>query len=89
MKTVRVAIDILGDRITPPLDHHYIHCHMVFDVKMEDHSSKARLVAEGHETKAPITPIILLRQCWRTDLLAERNLLCKVMRNDDQVDHHQ
>ena len=36
MQNVHVAFDILGDGVVPPLDHQYICCHMIFDVKMEN-----------------------------------------------------
>ena len=32
-----------------------IPCHMIFDVKMEDLRQKARYVAGGHKTGAPVT----------------------------------
>eukprot|EP00804_Cyclotella_cryptica_P026575 CCRYP_014011-RA/>CCRYP_014011-RA protein AED:0.14 eAED:0.14 QI:0/0/0/1/0/0.25/4/0/793 len=52
---VRVAFDILADGAAPPLDHQFVRCHMIFDVKMEEFQCKARLVAGGHATKAPAT----------------------------------
>ena len=33
--------------------YQFVHCHMIFDVKMEDFRQKARLVAGGHMTEAP------------------------------------
>ena len=30
-----------------------MNCHMIFDVKMDDFSRNARLVAGGHTTKVP------------------------------------
>eukprot|EP00804_Cyclotella_cryptica_P017247 CCRYP_016811-RA/>CCRYP_016811-RA protein AED:0.26 eAED:0.25 QI:0/0/0/1/0.5/0.66/3/0/445 len=56
MKNVRVVFDILVDGAAPPWVHQFIHCHMIFDVKMEDFWHKTRLVAGGHTTKAPPTP---------------------------------
>jgi hypothetical protein len=38
-----------------PLGYQKIPCHMIFDIKMEDFSHKAQLVAGGHRTKAPVT----------------------------------
>jgi hypothetical protein len=38
MENVCVAFDVLGDGVMPSPDHQYIHCHMIFDVKMEDFS---------------------------------------------------
>ncbi|KAL7474714.1 hypothetical protein ACHAW6_000673 [Cyclotella cf. meneghiniana] len=55
MKNVQVAFDILPDGVAPRLDHQYMKCHMIFDVKMEDFCRKARLVVGGHMTKAPAT----------------------------------
>ena len=50
-----VAFDILGDGAVLPLDHQYICCQMIFDVKMEDFWHKAQLVAGGHTMKAAAT----------------------------------
>eukprot|EP00804_Cyclotella_cryptica_P023948 CCRYP_010054-RA/>CCRYP_010054-RA protein AED:0.31 eAED:0.32 QI:0/0/0/1/0.5/0.33/3/0/420 len=55
MNNVRVSFDVLADGVAPPADHWYIHCHLIFDIKMEDYHRKARLVAGGHVTKAPAT----------------------------------
>jgi hypothetical protein len=55
MKEVRVAFSILPDRHSAPIGYQKIPCHMIFDVKMEDFRQKARLVADGHWTKAPAT----------------------------------
>ena len=41
------------DGIAPPLNHQFMHCHMIFDVKMEDFCCNAQLVAGGYMTKAP------------------------------------
>ncbi|KAL7477228.1 LOW QUALITY PROTEIN: hypothetical protein ACHAW6_006987, partial [Cyclotella cf. meneghiniana] len=43
VKHVWVAFDVHLDGVAPPLDHHFIKCHMIFDVKMEDFCHKARL----------------------------------------------
>ena len=53
IKNVPVAFDVLNDGIVPPLNHQFMHCHMIFDVKMEDFCCNAKLVAGGHMTKAP------------------------------------
>ena len=50
----RVAFNILPDGEDPPLGYQFVRCHMVFDVKMEDFRRKARLVAGGHMTDAPL-----------------------------------
>ncbi|KAL7476688.1 hypothetical protein ACHAW6_002531 [Cyclotella cf. meneghiniana] len=55
MKNVQVAFDILLNGVTPPLDHQYMKCRMIFDVKMEDFCHKAQLIDRGHMTKAPET----------------------------------
>ena len=55
MKNVHIAFEVLGGGVAPLPDHQYIHCHMIFDIKMEDFHHKARLVAGGHATKAPAT----------------------------------
>eukprot|EP00804_Cyclotella_cryptica_P004787 CCRYP_004872-RA/>CCRYP_004872-RA protein AED:0.44 eAED:0.44 QI:0/-1/0/1/-1/0/1/0/63 len=57
MKNVCVAFYVLADGVAPPADHQYIHCHMIFDIKMEDFLRKARIIAGGHVTKAPATLI--------------------------------
>jgi len=55
MKNVRVAFKILMDDQSVPIGYQKIPCHMVFDIKMEDFTRKARLVAGGHKTDAPPT----------------------------------
>jgi hypothetical protein len=55
MKDVRVAFKILVDGQSVPIGYQKIPYHMIFDVKMEDFSRKARLVAGGHKTEAPAT----------------------------------
>ena len=36
MKNVKVAFNVLDDGKVVPLDHQFVKCHMVFDVKLED-----------------------------------------------------
>jgi hypothetical protein len=55
MKDVCIAFKILLDGQSAPIGYQKIPCHMIFDIKMEDFSCKARLVAGGHMTKAPAT----------------------------------
>ena len=55
MKNVRVAFRILPNGERVPQNYQFVHCHMIFDVKMEDLRRKARLVAGGHTTEAPAT----------------------------------
>jgi hypothetical protein len=55
MKEVCIAFNILPDGHSVPIGYQKIPCHMIFEVKMEDLRQKARLVAGGHRTKAPVT----------------------------------
>ena len=55
MQNVCVAFKILADDESVPIGYQKIQCHMVFDIKMEDFTRKARLVAGGHKTDAPAT----------------------------------
>jgi hypothetical protein len=55
MKDVCVAFKILLNRQSAPIGYQKIPCHMIFDIKMEDFCRKARLVARGHRTEAPMT----------------------------------
>ncbi len=55
MKEVRIAFNILPDGRSAPIGYQKIPCHMIFDMKMEDFQQKARLVAGGHLTQAPLT----------------------------------
>jgi len=53
MENVKVAFKILDNKNEVPRDYQFVHCHMIFDVKMENFRRKARLVAGGHMTSAP------------------------------------
>ena len=53
MKNVKVAFDILPDGQSAPIGHQQMKYNMMFDVKMDDFSQKARLVAGGHMTEVP------------------------------------
>jgi hypothetical protein len=55
MMEVCIAFNILPDGHSAPIGYQKIPRHMIFDVKMEDFRQKARLVAGGHQTKAPAT----------------------------------
>ena len=55
MMNVRAAFHILPDGERAPNGYQRIHCHMIFDVKMENFQRKARLVAGGHQTETPNT----------------------------------
>jgi hypothetical protein len=47
----------LMDKNHPQPTYQEIHCHMIFDVKMEDFRCKARFAAGGHITDTPHTMI--------------------------------
>ena len=47
MTKVIVAFDILKDGDRAHIGHKQINCHLIFDVKMEDFSQKAQLVANS------------------------------------------
>ena len=53
MENVRVAFEILPDGESLPIGHQFVQCHMVFNIKMQDFSHKARLVAGGHMMEVP------------------------------------
>ena len=36
MEKVRVAFEILPDGKSVPIDHQFVQCHIVFDIKIED-----------------------------------------------------
>ncbi len=55
MKEAHIAFNILPDGHFALIGYQKIRCHMIFDVKMDDFRQKARLVAGGHRTKAPVT----------------------------------
>ena len=55
IEKVRVVFKILRNNEKPPPTFQEIHCHLVFDIKMEDFHRKARFVAGGHITEAPKT----------------------------------
>ena len=50
MNNVRIAFDILDTEDNTPIGYQKIHCHLVFDVKI-DFTHKACLVARGHTTE--------------------------------------
>ena len=50
-----MAFNILEGGKEPPVGYQKIRCHMIFDVKMKDFRRKARYVAGGHMTEAPVT----------------------------------
>jgi hypothetical protein len=54
MKDVRIAFKCLNPGKRVPLDYKWIKCRMIFDIKIEDFRRKARMVAGGHMTSAPM-----------------------------------
>ena len=48
MKNVKVAFHILHNGKKAPNGYHYVNCHMLFNVKIEDFRRKACLVVGGH-----------------------------------------
>ncbi len=52
MKTVMPCFRFLDPNAADPVDHKWIKCHLIFDVKM-DLTRKARFVAGGHMTDPP------------------------------------
>ena len=55
MENIRVAFAVLPDGKSVSIGHQFVQCSMVFNIKIEDFRCKARLVTEGHMTKAPAT----------------------------------
>ena len=55
MKSVCIAFHILSKDEKPAVGSQFMQCHMIFDIKTEDFSQKARLVMRGHMTEAPNT----------------------------------
>jgi hypothetical protein len=55
MKNVRISFKILNGEESVPPTYQEIHCHMIFDAKMEDFRRNARFVACGHTTDTPHT----------------------------------
>ena len=50
MKNAKVVFRILDGNEIVSRHHHFVKCHMVFDLKMEDFRRKARFVAGDHMT---------------------------------------
>ena len=55
MSKVQIAFQPLADGESIPPMYQMIHCHMVYDVKMENFRHKAWFVAGGHMTEVPAT----------------------------------
>ena len=84
MKNVKPAFKILGPgEHVPNKNYQYVHCHMIFDIKMEDFRRKARLVAGRNMTEGPTSityASVVSRETVRTTLIlaAPNNLEVKV-----------
>ena len=55
VENVRVAFDVVPNGHHIPQNYQNFHCHMIFDVKMEDFGCKAIYVAGGHMKNSPPT----------------------------------
>ena len=64
------CVQILGNNESPPPTFQEIHCHLVFDVKMEDFQRKARLVAGGHMTETPASVTYASVVLWESVRIA-------------------
>ena len=53
MENVKIAFQTISKGEKPPNVFQYVHCQMVFDIKMEDFCKVAHLVAGGHMTHTP------------------------------------
>ena len=53
MRNVKVAFKILEDGKPTPGCHKFMKCHMIFDVKIDSFTQKARIVAGGHMLNTP------------------------------------
>jgi hypothetical protein len=53
INNVQIVFKILNGGESVPPTYQEIHCHMIFDVKMEDFRRKARFVTGGHTTDTP------------------------------------
>jgi hypothetical protein len=53
MKNVRISFKIINGEESVPPTYQEIHCHMIFDVKMEDFRRNARFVAGGQTIDTP------------------------------------
>ena len=54
MVNVKVAFKVLPDGAKEPIAHQYIDCHLIYEIKLDGFHRKARLVAGGHMTEAPV-----------------------------------
>ena len=53
MTVVKISFKFLSDGEDVPIVYAYVHCHIIFDVKMENFCRKARLFSGGHITDTP------------------------------------
>jgi len=85
MKNVRIAVECwngdpvgTNDGSTPPIGFKEIHCHMIFDVKMDrEFMRKACFVAGGHTMEVPssstYSSIVSRESIWIAFLVAALN----------------
>ncbi len=69
MKNVQVAFDPLEDGMQQLNGYQFVRCHMIFDVKMEDFSWKAPLVAGGYMPPTVTHASIVLHETVRIALI--------------------
>ena len=62
VKNIRVAFNVVPDGHHIPQNYQFSHCHMIFDMKMEDSRRKARYVAGGAYDKC-FTHYHVLQRC--------------------------
>ena len=55
MKNLKIAFQSINKGKKPPNGFHYVNCHMVIGIKMEDFQRKAFLVARSQITHTPDT----------------------------------
>ena len=53
LANVSIPFKIMSGNEEASRGYYFVKCHMIFDVKIEDFRSKARVVAGGHMAKAP------------------------------------
>ena len=51
MENVKVGFQISASGEKAPNGYQFVHCYMVFDIKMEDFRRKSHLVVEGNITQ--------------------------------------
>ena len=85
LQNVKATFKSHSDWKKAPLGHHFVQCHVVFDIKMEDFRHEARLVEGDHMTEAPATiiyEIAMSRETVRIILMIEALNYCEVRSGD-------